>query len=271
MQSDRFSQEQIQGILKQAREGMLIEDLCRMRGISEATFNSWRDTYDGMAIRILLFVQEGKARQQYLDALAKCGVQVFVTSSFRNLSDEICSQTFHGLLLDLPTKMKALKENKTYVYHLVEKFPVSHLQIEELKGEIRCYHFNKKSGGTLLDFINGQCRNFNPRKIREDSRKNIHLHVLVYKHIDDKRPERSATADVSLGGCFIFSSNHYWREDNAVWLRFTEMPDLQPIHAQIRTVVMWGTNRQIPGIGLKFIDLSPTQAEHLADLLQSSS
>lgn len=269
MQSSGFKEEQIRDILEQARKGMQTAELCRLHGISETTFHLWRNKYGGKAIRVLLFVQEGRARQKYLDALAECGVQVYVTSTFHDLSEEICSHTYHGLFLDLPTKMKALKENKAYVYHLVEKFPVSHLQMDEQTGEIRCYHFNKKYGGTLLDFINNQCKDFIPQRIREDTRKRIHLHVLVCKSPEDPRPERSVTENISPGGCFVFTSRRR-KEGSEVWLRFREMPDLQPIHAQIRAVVKWGENRQLPGIGLQFIDLSHTQVGELAKIVQST-
>ncbi len=208
-----------------------------------------------MDIRVLLFVQAGRAKQKYIDALSDCGVQVFVTSSFHDLSEEVCSQTYHGLFLDMPTKMKAIKENKAYVYHLVEKFPVSHLQVDDTTGEIRCFHFNQKAGSTLLDFINSQCRTFTPQKIRADSRVEINLHVLVYKDKDDKRPERSVTKNISHGGCFIFSTRR-WNGGSDLWIRFKDLPDTPPIHAQIRTVVKWGETRQIPGIGVKFEDLS---------------
>lgn len=74
-----------------------------------------------MTIKVLLIVQEGRSKQKYLDALTGCGPQVFTTSSFTDLSEEICSHKYHGLFcLDLPTKMKAIKENKAYVYRLVE-------------------------------------------------------------------------------------------------------------------------------------------------------
>ncbi len=218
-----------------------------------------------MEIRILLFVQEGRAKQKYIEALSACGVRVFVTSSFYDLSEEICNQTYHGLFLDLPTKMKAIKENKAYVYHLVENFPISHLQQDDKTDEIRCFHFNRKHGSSLLDFINSQCRNFIPQKIRADTRLEIHLPVLIYKHLDDKRPERSATKDISPGGCFIFSSRRR-KQGEAIWLRFKGISDHQPIIAQIQTVIQWGQSRQIPGIGLKFKDLSPRQAAGLAEL-----
>jgi putative transposase len=41
MNPKRFTEEQIIGILKQAQAGMKVVDLCRMDGISDATFYNW--------------------------------------------------------------------------------------------------------------------------------------------------------------------------------------------------------------------------------------
>ncbi len=219
-----------------------------------------------METRVLLFVQEGSAKQKYIDALTECGVNVFVSSSFSDLSDEICSQTYHGLLLDLPTKLKAIRENKSYVYHLVDKFPVSHLMSDEKTGIIRCCHISKDSCSNLRDFIDSQCTNAVPQKIREEIRREINLHLSLYKLQNGKRPERSITKNISSGGCFIIST-HRWKEGNDIWIGFKEMKDSNLIRAQIRTVVKWGEIRQIPGIGVEFNELSRFQAEELASIL----
>ena len=50
MRPKRFTEEQIIGILKQAQAGMKIVDLCRMHGISDATFYNWRTKYGGMEV-----------------------------------------------------------------------------------------------------------------------------------------------------------------------------------------------------------------------------
>jgi len=46
----RFTEEQIIGILKQAQAGMKIVDLCRMHGISDVTFYTWRTKFGGMEV-----------------------------------------------------------------------------------------------------------------------------------------------------------------------------------------------------------------------------
>jgi len=50
MKSKRFTEEQIIGILKQAQAGMKVVDICRMHGISDATFYTWRTKYGGMEV-----------------------------------------------------------------------------------------------------------------------------------------------------------------------------------------------------------------------------
>ena len=74
MRPKRFTEEQIIGILKQAQAGMKIVDLCRMHGISDATFYNWRTTYGGMEVsdaRRLkdLEVENKRLKQMLADAM----------------------------------------------------------------------------------------------------------------------------------------------------------------------------------------------------------
>ncbi len=50
MKRSRFSEEQIIGILKEHQAGMTPSELCRKRGISDATFYTWRKKYGGMDV-----------------------------------------------------------------------------------------------------------------------------------------------------------------------------------------------------------------------------
>ena len=50
MKRNKFSEEQIISILKQAEAGVTIRELCRQNGISDSTFYKWRSKFEGMDI-----------------------------------------------------------------------------------------------------------------------------------------------------------------------------------------------------------------------------
>ena len=46
----RFNEQQIIGILKEAESGMKVAELCRKHGISEATYYNWKAKFGGMTV-----------------------------------------------------------------------------------------------------------------------------------------------------------------------------------------------------------------------------
>lgn len=50
MKRNRFSEEQIIGILKEHQAGATVADLCRKHGVSDATFYKWRSKFGGMEV-----------------------------------------------------------------------------------------------------------------------------------------------------------------------------------------------------------------------------
>jgi putative transposase len=69
MKKSRFTETQIVSILKQADAGMLVKDVCRQAGISQATYYQWKSKYGGMDASDLKRVKELEAENARLKRL----------------------------------------------------------------------------------------------------------------------------------------------------------------------------------------------------------
>ena len=72
MKKSRFTVSQILAILKQAENGISVPELCRMHGMSSASFYKWRAKYGGMDISLMARMKElerenTKLKQMYAD------------------------------------------------------------------------------------------------------------------------------------------------------------------------------------------------------------
>ena len=71
MKRSKYSEEQIAFALKRAEVGTSVEEVCRKKGISDATFYNWRKKYGGLGpseLRRLRQLEEEKGKLKRLVA-----------------------------------------------------------------------------------------------------------------------------------------------------------------------------------------------------------
>ena len=100
-----------------------------------------------MNTRVILLSDDGHARQAYLNAIRTLGVQVDTVSSFRDLRKAMTHTPYHGVMIDLITKIKAPSDEKEIAYEMLEIFPVVQLKWEVQAGLIRTLYFGQSKGG----------------------------------------------------------------------------------------------------------------------------
>lgn len=69
MKKSRFTETQIVNILKQAKAGIAVDDICREHGIGKSTYYKWKSKYGGMQASELKRMRELEAENARLKAM----------------------------------------------------------------------------------------------------------------------------------------------------------------------------------------------------------
>ena len=218
-----------------------------------------------MSVKLILVCKEGNARQAYLKEAKYLDCTVTVVPSFTELFQELRSAPYQGIMIDLITGMKASREEKGIVQEALEVFPVVQLKWESETDGIHILSSGSSSGSpTLHDFVARQCYDFPARPLRQYSRKPVNFNVTMSKNevLYEKFLEYTVTINASRGGCFLFSTRQ-WKTMENVWFIINELQDKTPIVGEVRWFARWGKTMRIPGIGIKFKQITEEQQEEL--------
>jgi hypothetical protein len=217
--------------------------------------------------RILLVAQPGDACTLYEAALQRSGAQVDTVAAIDTFYGAVTHFAYSGIVIDIPTKIKALSDHKDLVYSILDRFPVIQVNVDPRSRRIRAllYGQHERTGG-LADLIREYCWHTPPRKLRSEERKTLHYNVLLStkRHFNPQTLIRTVTMDVSLNGCFLFSAARF-QVGARVWMRFMDLYDKTAIIGVIRHKRNWGEAMIIPGIGVEFETIKESQREALMD------
>lgn len=218
---------------------------------------------------VLLICREGKSRQRYLAELDCSGaavvcVQVLMEFFRRGVYCPLC-----GILVDMPTYMRSSDEEKVLLADLVVHFPSLRLKCNDVTGEIRSLPFGAAYPGNppLAVFVQKHCAAVVPREIRGGERSQQNLPALLSRGcpVENVAGVRSVTANISCGGCFLISFEP-WVAGERGWLTLPELKDSTPIPVEIRWIRPWGACRSLPGMGVRFVELTCAQKAELSHL-----
>ena len=218
-----------------------------------------------MNTKIILVCEDNEEKNTYLDALESLTVSVETVSSFKSLEGLLLEDPYHGVMVDLKTKIRAMQNEKELAYQILNKYPVVQLRIDEETGEIRTLSDGKsRHDATLEEFIEADCRRFEARAIRSSPRVKYHFNALLSKteKYSEDNSERTITFNVSKGGCFIISS-HEWKLKQPVSFRIKDIEDQAPISGEVRWYKPWGKSVGIPGIGVKINSIKESQLQEI--------
>ena len=220
-----------------------------------------------MSIRILLVCREGTSLQNYLDACKGQDAQIDLASSFEDFYKAIVKIPYNGILIDMPTKITTLSNDKERVDNILQRYPVARLTFNDKSRDLCVFYSNQAAGsGTFDDFFAQRCRSFTARTFRSTRRRDVVFNVILSKskNISDENSKRTISINISREGCFIFSTDN-WEVNNDAWFMIKELTDQTPIRGQVRRKVDWGNEMRIPGIGVQFMEINNCQLNELCD------
>jgi hypothetical protein len=211
--------------------------------------------------RILIVVKDTEAGQAYAEALSEIGVAYDIAETISDMSCLAIEKAYNGLLVDILTLVRSSKEEKVVAYECINLYPVLRVKWESKKKKINLspleQAFSPDATSTLQLFIESRCRPFPARSLRRYTRKNYNHNVLLSADgtFSEQDTLKTFSLNISREGIFLHTSELF-TAGSTVWLRFVEYADQDPIAATVRWSLEWGLSRSIPGIGLKFEQLS---------------
>ncbi|MDD2309451.1 MAG: PilZ domain-containing protein [Desulfuromonadaceae bacterium] len=221
------------------------------------------------ATTILLICREGKSRQVYQAELDRPGVSPVCVQALMEFFRRGVYCPLNGILVDMPTYMRSTEEEKRLLTELVGLFPALRLKCNESTGEIRTLPFGTAYPGNTSPavFVQKYCTAFVARKIRTSERSRLHLPALLgwSLPLENLSVARSVTASISRGGCFLVSFAP-WLVGDRGWLVLPDLNDTTPIPVEVCSIRLWGECNSLPGMGVKFIDLTGAQKDELGRL-----
>ncbi len=149
---------------------------------------------------------------------------------------------------------------------MLDAYPVAKVQAARSEKNVRIISAGKCA--TIEDFIRDDCLHFEARLFRYIERKTIKLPILLSfsRRSNEDNAEKTFTVNISPGGAYVFTAGE-WEVDDRVWIRLLDSDcEIPAIAGEIRWGIPWGEKVVIPGVGIRFKEVSEEQANVIFQL-----
>jgi Tfp pilus assembly protein PilZ len=224
--------------------------------------------------RLLLVVENEAASDRYISALGERDLQCDRCGHIEEAWERLKQAPYSGVLLDMPTLVRASSRERNMIRDLDEYFPVLRMQVDPGSGKVRCLHRSLPSPGnvSIHDFLAKVASRFPGRTLRFHQRNELVRNLLFSDlggELDPDTAEKAMACNLSLGGLFMCSTTCLDVDETASVV-IMESGDHTPIPVKVRWNVAWPTPGRFPGMGMAFLDLTPTQSEEIRTWVEQS-
>jgi hypothetical protein len=215
-------------------------------------------------LSILVVSYSDDVRAALVATLAKSRVNAVACENFRQAEELALLGLYNGLVIDLPSIVKAKGEEKIVAYTLANFFPT--LRVRAIGGALipMAMPGGARQDKSLNDFLTKTCVEFTPRALRSHRRHAICVPVLVNYRGEERR---GMTLNLSWGGAFVVDMQaEHFQAGERVEICFPRYGG--GVRALIRWVVLWGMESP-PGIGVSFEEMDAELETVLAGILKT--
>lgn len=216
------------------------------------------------AYPILVISYSEDTRTALQAALKSSGVESVPCESFCAAENLALVGLYNGMLVDLPSIIKAKGEEKIVAYTLANFFPTLRVRTMGAMLVPMTMPGSAKQDKSLNDFLQVTCQAFVPRTLRAYRRHSVCISALLRYRGEESR---SFTLNLSWGGIFLVdmcAERFQIGEEMEIYL-----PEFDcELRATIRATHTWGL-RRAPGVGLSFSGLEGRLEEVFTGLLKT--
>ena len=220
-----------------------------------------------MQPQILLAVADKGRRRIYEEFLKKERVICQVVSSLRDVATQTAKQPYHAIFLDIPLIVRASHYEKSLVEDALRALPHARLNIIPATREISILVSGNdhESSHTPEEYLHYCCEQ--PVKtVQPRSRIPLNLNAVLSPPANMASAERTVCIDISPGGCFLFCVNDEIALQSSVWIQLVILNDPSPILSTVCWKREWGMTNEIPGVGLRFDEMTAQQQAQIHSL-----